>query len=490
MTPARFFEAPEGRWTLAAEFSAEDAANQLQPAIARDVGGDDLCAGASGSDAHPAAPPASAAPLRFGSAGTAMVAGGFIFGGDTRPTAFPAAPAPAAGQPAPRTTAAGPATNRPTFLAVVPTGSADAPLLPPRGAEDAPAAPAGKSVVTKSSSSFVGRLVASDALARWALTPTPTLLLTAPRTLLWATPTGHALLRLDLLTCSALCHAARSPAPGQMDVVAGFVRGHMLVYDAPGARYSRVNKASRWRPDIRCVAWVPGQTQMFVAGAADGWLVLVDRSVEEFQAPGEPRKPGANPVACWRLSHRPLTSLCFAPGGTLAAVTCDNGQAYLVDVLAPSGGSMEQEPFAHAYFGAMTCAAWCPDGAFLVCGGKDDLLGVWSRAGVLLARCHGHDSWVRCVVFDPVAGDQEMCRFVSAGDDGRVCVWELSPAAVQRPRAARDKVPVLLPLVAFRAHVAPITALQVCSDAMVTACRAGTVRVWRRPEAGDTDAYV
>ncbi|KAJ1725248.1 hypothetical protein LPJ53_000577 [Coemansia erecta] len=528
MTAARFFEAPEGRWTLAAEFSTEDAANQLHPPIARDVSGDDLCAGASGSDAHPAPSTPTAASLRFGTAGTAMVAGGFIFGGDPRPaTSFPSAASSTAAatatgtgtqQPGQKGAAGAQQNNRPTFLAIVPTGDHATSLPPPllllpRSAEDVPASGSGgggggggssssKSVVTKSSSSFVGRLVASDALARWALAPTPTLLFTAPRSLVWTTPptpTAHTtLLRLDLLTSSALCCSAQSTSPGHMDVVAGFVRGHMLVYDAPGARYSRVNKASRWRPDIRCVAWVPGsqqqqQQQLFVAGAADGWLVLVDRSVEEFAAPGEAKNSSSsNPAACWRLSERALTSVSFAPQSTVAAVTSDDGHVYLVDVLAQGRVTGEKiAPFASSYFGALTCSAWSPCGLFLVCGGKDDLLGVWSAAGVLLARCHGHDSWVRAVAFDQYSGDSEgACRFVSAGDDGRVCVWELSLAALHRPRVGRAQVPVLLPLVGFRAHEAPVTDVKVAGDALVSACRKGTVRVWRRPEVQDDVAYV
>ncbi|KAJ1824137.1 hypothetical protein LPJ73_009348, partial [Coemansia sp. RSA 2703] len=287
MTLARFFEAPEGRWMLASEFAAEDAANQLQPHIARDVSGDDLCAGASGAEAHHT--PASPAPMRMGAAGTAMVTGGFMFG-DARPaTAFPSSTTPAATAP-PKS---GVQNNRPTGLSVVRTGAGDLLL---RGAADGLSETAGKSVVTKSSSSFVGRLVASDSLARWALSPTPTLLFTAPRALIWTTassPSVHTLLRLDLLTSTPLCHDTRCVSAGHVDVVAGFMRGHMLLYDAPGARYSRINKAGKWRADVRCVAWVPGK-EWFVAGGSDGWLVLVDREVEEFSAPGD-AKGGSNP---------------------------------------------------------------------------------------------------------------------------------------------------------------------------------------------------
>ncbi|KAJ2847662.1 hypothetical protein J3B02_004118, partial [Coemansia erecta] len=85
-----YFDTPEGRWSLVSEFSTEDAANQFHPHIARDISGDDLSIGPSGSESHHApplpTPPASSASSasRFGSAGTAMVAGGFIFG-ENRP---------------------------------------------------------------------------------------------------------------------------------------------------------------------------------------------------------------------------------------------------------------------------------------------------------------------------------------------------------------------------------------------------------------------
>ncbi|KAJ2228149.1 hypothetical protein IWW45_006723, partial [Coemansia sp. RSA 485] len=70
-TPCNYFDTPEGRWSLVSEFTTEEAANQFHPHIARDISGDDLSIGPSGSETHHAplpTPPASSASStsRFG----------------------------------------------------------------------------------------------------------------------------------------------------------------------------------------------------------------------------------------------------------------------------------------------------------------------------------------------------------------------------------------------------------------------------------------
>ena len=48
-----------------------------------------------------------------------------------------------------------------------------------------------------------------------------------------------------------------------------------------------------------------------------------------------------------------------------------------------------------SYFGGYLCVSWSHDGRFVVCGGEDDLVEVFSIAdGQLVAFCEGHSSWV------------------------------------------------------------------------------------------------
>ncbi|CAM9113694.1 unnamed protein product [Bubo scandiacus] len=58
-----------------------------------------------------------------------------------------------------------------------------------------------------------------------------------------------------------------------------------------------------------------------------------------------------------------------------------------------------------SYFGGLLCVCWSPDGRYVVTGGEDDLVTVWSFAeGRVVARGHGHKSWVNAVAFDPFTG--------------------------------------------------------------------------------------
>uniref|UniRef100_A0A673C8U7 WD repeat domain 20a n=1 Tax=Sphaeramia orbicularis TaxID=375764 RepID=A0A673C8U7_9TELE len=54
-----------------------------------------------------------------------------------------------------------------------------------------------------------------------------------------------------------------------------------------------------------------------------------------------------------------------------------------------------------SYFGGLLCVCWSPDGKYIVAGGEDDLVTVWSFLDCrVIARGHGHKSWVSVVAFD------------------------------------------------------------------------------------------
>lgn len=57
---------------------------------------------------------------------------------------------------------------------------------------------------------------------------------------------------------------------------------------------------------------------------------------------------------------------------------------------------------ARSYFGGFLCVCWSPDGKYIVVGGEDDLVTVWSlNERRVVARGQGHRSWVSVVAFDP-----------------------------------------------------------------------------------------
>ena len=55
-----------------------------------------------------------------------------------------------------------------------------------------------------------------------------------------------------------------------------------------------------------------------------------------------------------------------------------------------------------SYFGGVLCLCWSPDGCYVVTGGEDDLVTVWSfHHKRVVARGVGHQSYVSAVAFDP-----------------------------------------------------------------------------------------
>lgn len=93
-----------------------------------------------------------------------------------------------------------------------------------------------------------------------------------------------------------------------------------------------------------------------------------------------------------------------------------------------------------SYFGGFLCCAFSPDGKYLATGGEDDLVSIWSiKRRTLIARGHGHRSWVRQVAFDPWNCDTKFSsyRLGSVGDDGDLLLWDFSSKRYrdQRPNS-------------------------------------------------------
>ena len=89
-----------------------------------------------------------------------------------------------------------------------------------------------------------------------------------------------------------------------------------------------------------------------------------------------------------------------------------------------------------SYYGGFLCVCWSPDGKYVLTGGQDDLVSIWSVAeSVIVARCQGHQSWVTAVCFDPWRCDDRNYRFGSVGEDCRLLLWDFSVGMLHRPKA-------------------------------------------------------
>lgn len=89
-----------------------------------------------------------------------------------------------------------------------------------------------------------------------------------------------------------------------------------------------------------------------------------------------------------------------------------------------------------SYYGGFICVCWSPDGKYILTGGQDDLVSIWSlNERQIVARCQGHHSWVTAVAFDPWRCDERNYRFGSVGDDCRLLLWDFSVGMLHRPKA-------------------------------------------------------
>lgn len=92
-----------------------------------------------------------------------------------------------------------------------------------------------------------------------------------------------------------------------------------------------------------------------------------------------------------------------------------------------------------SYYGGLVCVCWSPDGKYVVTGGQDDLVSIWSfDERRIVARCEGHHSWVTSVAFDPWRCDDHTYRFGSVGNDCRLLLWDFSVGMLHKPKAVRS----------------------------------------------------
>ncbi|KAJ3568635.1 hypothetical protein NP233_g5575 [Leucocoprinus birnbaumii] len=137
-----------------------------------------------------------------------------------------------------------------------------------------------------------------------------------------------------------------------------------------------------------------------------------------------------NPVSHWRISRKAVVDFVFSPDVKYVAAISEDGCLRIIDALA------EQLVDCYAsYFGALTCVAWSPDGRFVLTGGQDDLITIFSPwEQRVVARCQGHSSFVSGVAFDDLRCDGRTYRFGSVGEDNKLILWDFSSGALHRPK--------------------------------------------------------
>ena len=140
----------------------------------------------------------------------------------------------------------------------------------------------------------------------------------------------------------------------------------------------------------------------------------------------------SNPVASWKLSNHKTTAFSFSPDCTHLAVVSEDGSLRIINYLKEKLIDLYS-----SYYGAFSCVCWSPDGKYILTGGHDDLVSVWSLTERrLVARCPGHHSWVTAVAFDPWRCDGRNYRFGSVGEDRRLLLWDFNVGMLRRPKTS------------------------------------------------------
>ncbi|RXN01505.1 WD repeat-containing protein 20 [Acipenser ruthenus] len=205
-----------------------------------------------------------------------------------------------------------------------------------------------------------------------------------------------------------------SATADSVSLVVGFSAGQVQYLDPIKKETSKLFNEERLidKSKVTCLKWLPESEQLFLASHASGTLYLYNvehpcgtaapqysllRQGDGFAVYTCKSKTPRNPLLRWAVGEGGLNEFAFSPDGVHLACVGQDGclRVFHFD-------SMELQGVMKSYFGGLLCVSWSPDGKYLATGGEDDLVTVWSFGeGRVIARGHGHKSWVNVVAFDP-----------------------------------------------------------------------------------------
>ncbi|KAJ5612543.1 hypothetical protein N7510_005737 [Penicillium lagena] len=355
----------------------------------------------------------------------------------------------------------------PTFLTTKVTapqfGDGNSALAPPPANSKDAKRRKPKNNIIKSSSSFVSRVITHETSAKRLNDRDPNgvfAFANINRAFQWldlsAAQKEEHLTKVLFTKAHMLCHDINdvTKSSTHLDIVMGSSAGDIIWYEPMSQKYARINKNGVINNSpVTHIKWLPGSEHLFMASHANGVLVVYDKEKEDAlfaseastqseresgQLPLEVQKSvnsknqKTNPVALWKLTIHKIAQFAFSPDQRHLAVVLEDGSLRLMDYLKE-----EMLDIFRSYYGGLICVCWSPDGKYIVTGGQDDLVTIWSfPERKIVARCQGHNSFVSAVAFDPWRCDKRTYRFGSVGDDCRLLLWDFSVGMLHRPRAA------------------------------------------------------
>lgn len=198
-----------------------------------------------------------------------------------------------------------------------------------------------------------------------------------------------------------------------VSLLVGFSAGQVQLIDPIKKETSKLFNEERLidKSRVTCVKWVPGSESLFLVAHSSGNMYLYNvehtcgttaphyqllKQGENYAVHTCKSKSTRNPLLKWMVGEGALNEFAFSPDGKFLACVSQDGFLRVFNFDA-----VELHGTMKSYFGGLLCVCWSPDGKYIVAGGEDDLVTVWSFADCrVIARGHGHKSWVSVVAFD------------------------------------------------------------------------------------------
>ncbi|KAI9726012.1 MAG: hypothetical protein M1834_009440 [Cirrosporium novae-zelandiae] len=326
-----------------------------------------------------------------------------------------------------------------------------------------------KNNIVKSNSSFVSRVIPHESLSKRLQERSLEGLYAfanVNRAFQWldlssTTHKSEPLTKILFTKAHMLCHDTNdiTKTTNHIDIVMGSSAADIIWYEPMTQKYARINKNGVINSTpVSDIQWIPGSENLFLAAHMDGSLVVYEKEKEDATFLPEhsaseslsdhditrdsssfhvyksvnSKNQKTNPVAFWKLSNQRINAFAFSPDSRHLAVVSEDGALRIIDYLKE-----RLTDIYRSYYGGLICVCWSPDGKYVLTGGQDDLVSIWSLAErQIVARCPGHHSWVTAVSFDPWRCDHRTYRFGSVGEDCRLLLWDFSVGMLHRPKAA------------------------------------------------------
>ncbi|RWS01398.1 WD repeat-containing protein 20-like protein [Dinothrombium tinctorium] len=194
----------------------------------------------------------------------------------------------------------------------------------------------------------------------------------------------------------------------------GFSAGQIQLIDPIRKEIGKLYNEERLidRTKVTCIKWIPGSPNLFLVSHSSGQLYLYKEELpcgttpphyqifkqgDSFSVYTCKTKSTRNPLYRWVIGEGSINEFAFSPCSKYLATVSQDGFLRVFNY-----DTMELVGRVRSYFGGLLCVCWSPDGKYVVIGGEDDLVTVWSfLERRVIARGQGHKSWVSVVAFDP-----------------------------------------------------------------------------------------